>query len=128
MFRRYNANPIGRDGIDCTVRAISVALGQDWRQTYMGIAVEGYALSNMPSANHVWSAYLRKKGFKRYIIPDELPEDYTVSDFCRDNPTGTYILALSGHVVAVINGDWIDTWDSGNEIPIYYYAKEKECF
>lgn len=125
MYKRYNANRIGRDGIDCTVRAISTALGEDWNTTYLGIVVEGYRLADMPSANHVWRAYLKRKGFTRHIIPDDLPDDYTVADFCRDNPRGIYILALSGHVVAVIDGDWIDTWDSGGEIPIYYYAKER---
>lgn len=37
---------------------------------------------------------------------------------------GTYILALSGHVVTVVDGDWYDTWDSGGEIPIYYWVRE----
>lgn len=51
----------------------------------------------------------------------------TVKDFCKENPIGTYILAISGHVVAVIDGDYFDTWDSGEEIPIYYWKKENEA-
>jgi hypothetical protein len=79
----------------------------------------------MPSANNVWGAYLKGKGFKRNIIPTECPDCYTVRDFCREHPRGTFILALSTHVVAVINGDYYDTWDSGDETPIYYWFKEE---
>jgi len=36
----------------------------------------------------------------------------------------THILALSGHVVCVMDGDYYDTWDSGGEVPLYYWRKE----
>ena len=111
---------------DCTIRAISKALDQDWETTYAGTALEGYRLCDLPSANHVWGSYLKRKGFKRYIIPDECPDCYTVKDFCADHPSGTYILAIHGHVVAVCDGDYYDTWDSGDEIPIYYWKREDD--
>ena len=68
--------------------------------------------------------YLRSRGFDRDMIPNSCPDCYTVADFAAEHPEGTYILALSGHVVCVQNGDWIDTWDSGGEIPLYYWHKE----
>ena len=34
MFRYYNANPRGRKVNDCTVRAISLATGTTWDETY----------------------------------------------------------------------------------------------
>lgn len=126
MYISYNANPDGNRVIDCTVRAISTVLGQTWEQTYAGMVVEGMAIYNMPSANVVWNNYLKRKSYKRYIIPDNLPEDYSVRDFCRDNPKGTFLLALSGHVVAVIDGNYYDTWDSGDEIPIYYWHRKED--
>ena len=46
-----------------------------------------------------------------------------MAQFAEEHPSGTYILALSGHVVCVQNGEWFDTWDSGNEIPLYYWQK-----
>lgn len=83
-------------------------------------------LCDMPSANHVWGAYLRRKGFTRHIIPDTCPDCYTVSDFAAEHPKGTYILALSGHVVCVCAGDWYDTWESGGEIPLYYWERSDQ--
>lgn len=125
MYIKYNANPAGKNAGDCTIRALCLALNQSWEETYAGVAVEGLRLYDMPSANHVWGAYLRGKGFTREMIPDERGEGYTVANFCKDNPRGIYVLALSGHVVGVIDGNYYDTWDSGNEIPIYFWKKEK---
>lgn len=123
-YIKYNANPIHKHVGDCTVRAISTALNQNWETTYIGLIVEGFVMCDMPSANHVWGMYLKNKGFTRHIISNVCPDCYTVSDFCRDNPYGIFILAISGHVVAVIDGDYYDTWDSGNEIPIYYWERK----
>ena len=78
----------------------------------------------MPSANYVWGAYLYKHGYRRKLIEQSERYIYTVNDFCADHQTGTYILYIDGHVVTVQNGKYYDTWDSGNEIPVYYWEKE----
>ena len=124
MFERYNPNPQGRVVGDCTVRAISKALGQSWEQTYIGLCLQGFLMGDMPSSNAVWGAYLRSKGFRREIIPDTCPECYTVADFAAEHPRGEYILALSGHVVCVEDVIIFDTWDSTGQIPLYYWFKE----
>lgn len=123
MWKYYNPNPAGKNVGDCTVRALSKALGQSWGQTYTALILQGYMMSDLPSANSVWGAYLRCCGFKRCIMPEDCPDCYTVADFARDHPEGIYILALSGHVVCVVDGDWHDTWDSGREIPIYFWTR-----
>ena len=84
-------------------------------------------MSDMPSSNHVWGAYLMSKGFERHIIPNTCPDCYTVKDFCEEHPEGTYILATGSHVVAVIDGDYYDTWDSGDEIPIYFWEEAQDA-
>lgn len=124
MYSAYNPNPMGARVGDCTVRAISRATGEGWDTVYCGLCVEGLRLCDMPTANHVWGAYLRRHGFRRHALPDDCPDCYTVADFCRDHPHGTYVLAISGHVVCVSDGRYYDTWDSGAESPAYYWYKE----
>lgn len=119
----YNPNPHGKRVGDCTVRAISKALGQSWEQTYVGLSLQGFSAGDMPSANATWGAYLRSHGFRRRIIPDECPDCYTVRDFAEDHPNGTYILALASHVVCLIDGHIYDTWDSQDETPLYYWER-----
>ena len=113
-WKLYNPNPSNGQRVgDCTVRALCKAIGQDWETTYVGLSLFGFSLSDMPSANRVWGAYLKKNG--QYV--------YTVDDFCRDHPTGIYVLGIDGHVVCVKDGYYYDTWDSGEEVPIYYWER-----
>lgn len=123
-YRHYNPNPAGRNVGDCTVRAIAKATGQDWERTYAALCVQGLTDHDMPSANAVWGNYLRGLGFRRHILPDSCPACCTVADFARANPAGTYVLALSGHVVCVQDGQIYDSWDSSNEIALYFWVKE----
>lgn len=124
-FIFYNPNPVGRTVGDCSVRAISKALKIDWETAYIALTMDGFAMGDMPSSDSVWGAVLRKNGFYRKSIPNSCPECYTVEDFCKDHPQGTFVLGLGGHVVTVQDGDVYDSWDSSNEIPqFYWYEKE----
>ena len=122
----YNPNPTGKNVGDCTVRALSKALKQSWEETYAGLCVFGFMLGDMPSANSVWGAYLRSKGYVRKMIPDTCPDCYTVEDFTDEHAEGIYIVALSGHVVCVQNGTLYDSWNSKGETPLYFWYKEEE--
>lgn len=120
----YNPNPKRSRVGDCAVRAVAKATNQDWDSAYSALAVKGYAMADLPSANHVWGAYLKEKGFRREVVPNTCPDCYTVEDFCRDHPRGMFVLALEGHVVTVYDGDYFDTWNSGNEPVLYFWYKE----
>lgn len=124
MYVFFNPNPAGRTVGDCVIRAICKATGESWDKTFVGLAVTGLDLADMPSANAVWGAYLHRKGYIRRALLDKCPECYTVRDFAAEHPTGTYILALSGHVVAVKDGKYYDAWDSGAEMPLYVWTKK----
>lgn len=124
MYKNYNPNPFGSRVGDCTVRAISKATGNSWVETYLNLCVTGLLVGDMPSANSVWGKYLKEQGFTRELVKEDCDHCYTVEAFCKEHPVGKYILCTNGHVVCVIDGDYYDSWDSGNEIPIYYW-KEK---
>ena len=122
-YKQINLNPEHKRVGDCTVRAIAAGTGKSWEDIYAALALEGYLLRDMPTANYVWGSYLRKCGWKRTTLPDNCPDCYSVADFADDHPQGTYILALATHVLCVRDGDWIDSWDSGDETPLYYWQK-----
>ena len=109
---------------DCTVRAIAIATGSAWVDTYLDLCLLGMVMSDMPSSNAVTAAYLKKKGFRRHTIPEEISEDYTVKDFCKDHPEGVYVIGIGTHMVCVIDGNYYDAWDSGDELPAYYFSKK----
>ena len=119
-YVEFNPNPNGKHVGDCVVRAICKVTGNSWERTYIELCLQGFMMSDMPSANHVWGAYLVGKGFRRSIIPDTCPDCFTVKDFCKEYIAGTYILATGSHVIAVEDGDYFDAWDSGDEVPVFY--------
>lgn len=123
-FEFYNPNPKHQRVGDCTVRAISKAIGTDWADAYIGLCAEGLALRDMPSSNYVWGMYLKKFGFQEYPINSICPDCVTVAKFAEDHPKGRYVVACQNHVCTIINGTIFDAWDSSNEIVLFYYKKE----
>lgn len=126
MQDRYvfkNLNPFGVFVGDCVVRAVGTALDLSWDKAYLGLVDYGFRMKNLPNANHVWGAFLYDNGFYKLTIRDRYPERYTVKAFCEEHPQGTFVLATGEHVIAVKDGFYYDTWDSGDEIPIYYFYR-----
>ena len=126
IWREFNNNPAGRRVGDCAVRAVSVALGMDWEAAYDLLADAGYQMGDMPSSDSVWGAVLRQHGFYRSAIPNTCPDCYTAFDFAHDHPKGTFVLGFGGHVATIRNGILYDSWDSGSEIPQFYWHLKGE--
>lgn len=100
-------------------------MNMDWESTYVSLAIYGFDMADMPSSNNVWGSFLVENGFKKMIIPDSYSPEYTVREFCKDHPTGVYVLATGSHAVCVRDGMYLDSWDSGDEVPVYYFEKER---
>lgn len=126
MWIRYNPNPCLKSTGDCSVRALTKALDVDWYKAYELQCLKGQSMCDMPSSNAVWGAVLRDYGYRQYTIPMCCSECYTIRDFCGDNPEGLYVLATGTHVVTIIDGDYYDSWDSGSEVPVYYWAQKEK--
>lgn len=119
----YNPNPSRRKTVDCTIRAICLLTDQDWETVYVGTTTQGLLDHDMPESDAVWGKYLHNLGYRRHPLPNTCPYCYTVKDFCIDHPVGKFLLKTQGHVVAVKDGDYYDTGDSGDEIAIYYWTR-----
>lgn len=126
MWQYYNPNPFQRNVGDCSVRAITKALDLDWGTAYIMIAVQGYAMSDMPSSDSVWGAVLRQNGFNRAVVPNSCPDCYTAEDFCAEHPYGTFVLAFGGHVATVQDGVLYDSWNSSQLVPQYFYYRKDD--
>lgn len=126
MWEEYNPNPAGKRTGDCTVRAVSKALGTDWDTAYCMLVTTGFQMKEMPSSNSVWGSVLKDHGYTRESLPDSCPNCYTAEDFIADHPEGTYILGFSGHTATLRDGVLYDAWNSLSETPQYFwYRKEK---
>ena len=124
-YSYYNPNPVGKRVGDCAIRAISKALSVDWQTAYAMVISNGFIMGDMPSSDAVWGATLRQSGFRKAIIPDTCPDCYTAGQFAEDHPEGVFVLGFGGHVATVVDGQLFDTWDSSNEIPVYFWYREE---
>ena len=124
MWKYHNENPINNRVGDCVVRALSTALNQEWEKTYAELCIQGLMFCDLPSSNAVWGAYLAHKDYKRFAIPNDC-NCYTVEDFCKDHPRGTYFLGTGTHCICAKDGCFFDSWNSSQECPIYYFTKEE---
>lgn len=127
-FVFYNPNPKGLFTSDCVIRAISKLLNLSWDETYLNLAMWGFDRKSIISSDDVWCDYLKSHGFTMGVVPDTCPDCYTVRQFAADNPVGKYLLKIpghsAGHVVAVVDGNYYDTWDCGSSYPIYYLGRD----
>ena len=109
---------------DCQVRALSKALNISWLEAFdLTIPIcrelqtytffDGDLAKTKEAMDQIGFNYQGisvRKGSKRP----------TVLSFAKTHPTGTYICKIAHHVVAVVDGQYFDTWDSG-ECSLYGY-------
>jgi hypothetical protein len=107
--------------IDCVVRAIAIATNRRWLDVYDDLYVVGRREFDMPSSNAVWGRYLYELGFEPFLLPASCPRCVTIREFSKRFPKGVYIIGTGSHAVAVIDGDYYDSWDSGKEIPTFFW-------
>ena len=121
MYIRANPNPKGKEAPDCVIRALAIALGRSWYEVYDELCVLGRRECNMPSADAVWGKFLYLMGFEPFLLLEACPRCVTVEAFARMFPRGVYIIGTGSHAVAVIYGDYYDSWDSGEEVPSFFW-------
>lgn len=119
MWVFCNPNPCNLLVGDCVVRASSLSLERPWRAIHRDLCELSNYECNMPSANVIWGEYLESNG----MTYRELRHPQTVRQFCLAHPYGVYTIGTGSHAVTVIDGDWYDIWDSGDEIVSYYFER-----
>lgn len=125
-FIKYNANPKNNETIDCVIRGISKVMDISWDAVYIMLVAKGFQEKNIFTINDIWIDVLLENGYEMHYIPNTCPDCITVRRFAAHHPNGNYLLGTGSHVIAVCNGDYFDTWNSGSELPLYYfYRREK---
>ena len=122
-FIPFNPNPKGKVSEDCTVRAISCLTGKTWDDAYILVCTGGLIEKTMPDQKAAITTLMQMLGFEHHDLPNTCPKCYTIRQFTIDCPRGRYLVATGSHVVAVIDGNYYDAFDSGNEVPLNYWKE-----
>lgn len=129
MYKYYQPNDkdIKNQYGDCTIRALSKVLGLSWIETF-DLTIPFCREYQTPNIFNVdvktEREILDKLGFMYYGISNKKGSKRpTVAGFAKEHKKGTYILNVANHVVAVVDGIYYDTWDSGYKSLYGYYEK-----
>lgn len=118
MWIFCNPNPCNLLVGDCVIRACSISQNKSWTTIHSELSDLSRYRCNMPSANTIWGEYLERTMFYR-----EPRSRITVKQFCLANPKGVYTIGTGTHAVTVIDGNYYDIWDSGDEKVLYYFER-----
>ena len=114
---------------DCTIRALSKALGVTWLEAFdkMIPLCREYQVSNVFGApSSIERQIVERLGFTYHGISNKRGSRRpTVDSFAKDHPEGTFILNVANHEVACVDGKYYDTWDSGYKSLYGYYEKNR---
>lgn len=122
---KYNANTAGNRSPDCVKRAISYAFDK----SYIKVGKDLNAMMknlrwskwNVPM---VYEPVIQSYGGSVKYTPDRFDKDFsygtTLNEFADKYNSGSYVIAVgpdgsskrSNHLVAAVNGEVIDSWDS----------------
>lgn len=113
MFQYYNANPLGRNVNDCSVRAISLAEENSWDETYEKLSFfarkQGITFSEIEFIDQ----YLMEQ-YESYCFKKD--DFYTVADFLKLKLEGRWLITMSGHITCAIDGICYDTFDPSDRL------------
>lgn len=121
-YKYFMNNPVAAKVGDCAVRAVAKALNLSWDEAFDILVNTARLRGDMPNSNAVIDEVLSDYGFHKETFSD-CHRCHTVSEFAEEHPYGTYVLGTGDHVVAVVNGDWYDSWRSDDATIIYYWTK-----
>ena len=113
---------------DCTIRALSKALDISWLEAFdmmIPFCREEQIPNIFNGTLDVRKRVMDQLGFSYTGISNRKGSRRpTVDSFAKDHQTGTFILNVANHEVAVVDGHFYDTWDSG-DCSVYGYFERR---
>lgn len=114
MYRYYNANPLGRDVNDCSVRAISLAEEISWDDAYIKLSEFARQEAITFSEIEFLDKYLSEH--YEHFCQERQNGLYLVKDFLNLKLKGRWIITMAGHMTCAIDGICYDTFDPSNRL------------
>lgn len=112
---------------DCVIRALTKALDMEWLEVFDELHPITRELQIPFNCKPCYERYLADKGFIYHGISNAKgTKRPTVQSFTKEHKEGTYILRVAHHIVAVSEGYYHDTWDSGGRSLYGYWVKNSQ--
>lgn len=110
---------------DCVVRSLCKAMNKEWIDVFKELCSYAEKLQCMPNSKPCYEMYAKNNGFVYTGISNKKgTKRPTVDSFSKEHKQGTYILIVANHNVTCVDGQYFDTWDSGEKSLYGYWKKE----
>lgn len=119
MFRYLNLNPNGETTGDCVIRAMSLALGNDYYDTIDSLIKTSHYFNCDMLVKDCYGSMLDELGFKKYYGMGR-----TVKEVAEDFYDKKLLIRIESHLTASLYGDVFDTWNTSNEIVDCFWIVE----
>ena len=112
-YHYTNKNPLNKIENDCVVRAISLALNEDYYKVEEKLKLSS-ELNECPELCVCCYDFLLTDYYKlkRY----ELGNTMTIRQFAKENPFGIFLIRIEGHLTCIIDNVLHDIWDCRDEL------------
>lgn len=128
LFRYFQPNPLPMKEADkvgdCVLRALCKVLSKEWVDVFEILYKRAKAMYRMPNSQEVFEGYLEEQGYRWTPLKAEKGKSrITVVEFAEKNPCGSFMVQVSNHVVAVVDGLYYDSWNSGEKALYGFWSK-----
>ena len=117
LWIKYQPNPLGRNTLDCSIRAISKIFSVTWTEALDLIVACAKKYSEQTNCSANLNTLLYEKQHMHVYEPKK---KMTFEKFAYLHPTGTYALYSKGHICACVNGKLYDSWNSSCDKLLFY--------
>ena len=105
MYKFYNANKKDRYVNDCTIRAISLAEGQSWQETYDELSYlagkNGIILDDVNFIEPLLDSRYKRIHYRNKYV----------GEFVESHPRGIYLICMRNHITCCYDGCVYDTFN-----------------
>ena len=109
---------------DCAIRTICKSENLDWLDAYDLMYHYSREVQCPMNCKHGFEYILKKLGYTYTPISNKKgTKRPTVDRFSKDHNNGTFILVVANHYVCSKDGNYYDTWDSGDKSLYGYWTK-----
>ena len=115
MYKYYNANALGKNISDCTIRSISCATNKSWDYVYEHLSDIAQAEGTMMDDKNFIIDYLDRRYERLPYVKGK------VGYISKKYPNNILLITMQGHITCSKYGNIYDTFDCSDRIAEYVW-------
>jgi len=112
---------------DCVIRAFALAAGITWLEAFDALCEHARKTYSVPNCHTNYIPLFKELGYQRIACKAVKGKSrMTAEEFCKKHRKGRYMLRISNHLAAVVDGKVRDSWNPANKCVYSYFVVSEE--